>query len=116
LVATFILTMITASHMAGAPSQSHTVLPPGTTTLSEKNTLFLFGWMREAGDLRVAHFFATHAMHFVPFAGWFVSTFFSQRFGQDNSRALIIALVFTVFYGCLVLLVFYQALIGRAFI
>jgi hypothetical protein len=29
-------------------------------------TVPLMGWSREAGDLRVAHFFATHAMHFVP--------------------------------------------------
>ncbi len=29
----------------------------------------LFGWSREVGDLRVAHFFATHAMHALPLAG-----------------------------------------------
>ncbi|MFK7854464.1 MAG: ABA4-like family protein [Granulosicoccus sp.] len=116
LVATFILTMITANYMAGAPAQSHMVLPQEAATLTDKSTLFLFGWMRGAGDLRVAHFFATHAMHFVPFAGWFIATFFSQRLGHNNNGALTFALILTVLYSCLVLLAFYQALIGKAFI
>jgi hypothetical protein len=29
----------------------------------------LMGWSREVGDLRLPHFLATHAMHFVPLAG-----------------------------------------------
>ncbi len=29
----------------------------------------VMGWARDGGDLRVAHFFATHAMHFVPVFG-----------------------------------------------
>ena len=29
----------------------------------------LMGWSFEVGDLRVAHFFATHAMHFIPAMG-----------------------------------------------
>ena len=30
----------------------------------------LFGWSREYGDLRPAHFVALHLMQTVPFAGW----------------------------------------------
>lgn len=31
--------------------------------------LWLFGWSRTAGDLRVPHFFGVHAMHVLPLAG-----------------------------------------------
>jgi hypothetical protein len=30
----------------------------------------LFGWRRDGPDLRIAHFFATHAMHILPVAAW----------------------------------------------
>ena len=36
---------------------------------SDAGGLFGMGWARDGGDLRVAHFFATHAMHFIPAFG-----------------------------------------------
>ena len=33
---------------------------------SDAGGLWLMGWARQGGDLRVAHFFATHALHVVP--------------------------------------------------
>lgn len=37
---------------------------------SDANGLWLAGWSRTGGDLRVPHFFATHLMQAVPLAGW----------------------------------------------
>jgi hypothetical protein len=36
---------------------------------SDVGGLFLFGWSRSGGDLRVPHFFATHIMQALPLAG-----------------------------------------------
>ena len=37
------------------------------------------GWSREVGDLRVAHFLGTHAMHAVPLAGFVVGRMLPTR-------------------------------------
>lgn len=63
LVLTFALTLVTAGTMAQFPS--HFVGVPVTGA-----TLPVLGWSREVGDLRVAHFFATHALHALPVLGW----------------------------------------------
>ena len=62
LVLTFVLTVVVASTMSASPS--HHVGTPLTGA-----RLPVMGWSREVGDLRVAHFLATHAMHAVPLAG-----------------------------------------------
>jgi hypothetical protein len=62
LVLTFALTMIAAWTMAAGTG--HHVGVPVTG-----DRLPLTGWSREVGDLRVAHFFATHAIHALPLAG-----------------------------------------------
>lgn len=62
LVLTCVLTLIAAgtlSSMAG-----HLVGTPVTGA-----RLPILGWSREVGDLRVAHFFATHALHVIPVVG-----------------------------------------------
>lgn len=63
LVLTFALTLVTAGTMARLPG--HFIGLPATGAV-----LPLLGWSREVGDLRVAHFFATHALHALPLAGW----------------------------------------------
>jgi hypothetical protein len=74
-------------------------------TASDAGGLFLFGWSRDGGDLRAAHFFATHAMHAVPLA----AVACARLFGP-SARAPV---RFTaVAYVALVAFVFSQALRG----
>lgn len=63
LLLTFALTLITAGTMAGLPG--HHIGTPLTGA-----TVPLMGWSREVGDLRVSHFFASHALHALPLVGW----------------------------------------------
>jgi hypothetical protein len=72
LIITFILTVITAGTMSSGTG--HLV---GTAITGDR--LPLIGWSREVGDLRAPHFFATHALHAIPLAGF------------TGSRALVIA-------------------------
>jgi hypothetical protein len=61
LILTFGLTVIAAGTMSSQPG--HLIGQPITG-----DTLWLLGWSREVGDLRAAHFLATHAMHIIPAA------------------------------------------------
>src|SRR5262249_17865462 len=66
LVLTFFLTVAVAGYMVNNGGHfvgSQSTVAPGAP---------LMGWARDRGDLRVAHFFATHAMHFVPAFGFVV--------------------------------------------
>ena len=64
LVMTFVLTMVFAGYLGS--NGSHFVGGGG----SDAGGLALMGWARDGGDLRVPHFFGTHAMHVVPAAGF----------------------------------------------
>jgi hypothetical protein len=46
---------------------------------SDASGLFLFGWSRTGGDLRVPHFFATHIMQALPLAGVLLDRFAPMR-------------------------------------
>lgn len=100
LVATFALTVLVAGYMSS--NLSHFV---GTSSRS----LAIMGWSRDAGDLRVAHFFATHAMHSIPLAG-----LLAVRFLPGQARRVVIAA--TVAYSALVLALFAQGLAGLPFL
>ena len=63
LILTFILTLIAAGTMSSLPS--HHIGTPTTGA-----SVAIFGWSREVGDLRTAHFFATHALHIIPLVGF----------------------------------------------
>jgi hypothetical protein len=97
------LTLLTAGTMSGLGS--HFVGGSG----SDAGGLPLMGWSRDGGDLRVAHFFATHALHFVP-AFALASAWLFGRKRRLPLRLFIVA--FTAF----VLFTFVQALMGRPFI
>ncbi len=69
----------------------------------------IMGWSTVGGDLRVPHFFATHAAQVTPLfvLGW-------QRFRGDDARAPVA--IFLVVYAIFTLAVFVQALLGLPFI
>lgn len=97
------LTAITAGTMSAM--SGHGIGGTGVDT----NAVPLIGWLRDGGDLRVAHFFATHAMHFIPLVGLAL-----VAAGRPEAKRVVTAaaLVFSVF----VLATFVQALAGRPFL
>lgn len=97
------LTLITAGTMSGLGG--HFVGGSG----SDAGGLPFMGWSREVGDLRVAHFFATHALHFIPVFG-LVS---ASLFGDERRLPLRL---FVVAFAAFVLFTFVQALAGRPFL
>jgi hypothetical protein len=104
LIATFVLTVIVAGYMSG--SGSHFV----GGAHSDAGGLAPMGWARDGGDLRVAHFFATHAMHFIPVFGFICSRVLSAGQGR------VAVLAFAGLFVALVAYTFAEALSGRAFL
>lgn len=103
LVLTFALTVPTAGtlsamsgHFVGTPVQG-TAVP-------------FLGWSREVGDLRVAHFLATHALHVVPLAGLAAALAFRAR------PALIVVWSAALGWTALTAFAFVQALSGHPFV
>jgi hypothetical protein len=104
LLLTFVLTLVFAgtlsengSHFVGAGD-------------SDAGGLWLMGWSREVGDLRVPHFFGTHAMHFVPLAGLVAGRTLAPR------PAVAATAGFALLYTGLCVATFAQALAGRPFL
>lgn len=103
LALTLPLTLATAGTMS--TMETHWV----GATPSDAGGLTLMGWARDGGDLRVAHFFGTHAMHFMPLAG-LVS---AALLGATRVWPVrIAAAAFALFVG----FVLAQALAGRPFL
>ena len=71
--------------------------------------LAVMGWARDGGDLRVAHFFATHAMHILPL----IALGSARAFG---GRSLMPVRASALLYTGLVAFTFAQALMGRPFL
>ncbi|MFK7966896.1 MAG: hypothetical protein AB8C46_23295 [Burkholderiaceae bacterium] len=92
LCLTFLLTVPVASTLSS--STSHFVGVPVTGA-----TMPIMGWSREVGDLRIAHFLATHAMHFVPLLGllatWLLSRQAATRAVWGLSLAFVGLVAFT---------------------
>jgi hypothetical protein len=101
---TFVLTVAFAGTMSN--SGSHFV---GAAT-SDAEGLAVFGWSRVAGDLRVAHFFGTHAMHAVPLAGFLAGRLLPPRPALATTWGT--ALLWAAFAAAL----FAEALAGRPFL
>jgi len=103
-IATFVLTAAVAGYMSG--TGSHFV----GGAHSDAGGLAPMGWARDGGDLRVAHFFATHAMHFIPALGFIASR------TLQTSQAKLAVLCFTGLFAGLVGYTFIEALSGRSFL
>lgn len=103
LIATFVLTLVAAFTMASGTGHFVGV------SAAEAETLAVMGWARNGGDLRVPHFFATHAMHFIPAFGLLSAAWF----GRERTWPVS---VFTVAFTVFTLLVLVQALSGRPFL
>ena len=97
-----VLTLITAGTLSahGGHQVGGVGVPP--------QVLPLFGWLTTAGDLRVPHFFGTHAMHAVPLAVLCLGAVRPLR----RPGVAIVGLLYTLF----VLATFAQALAGRPFL
>lgn len=76
---------------------------------SDAAGLPLMGWSTTGGDLRVAHFWATHAQQFVPLAG---AILVRSRFGWTSRGVWTTAFAYTAF----VVFTFAQALGGQPFL
>ena len=70
-------------------------------------TVPFFGWSREYGDLRPAHFVSLHMMQTIPFAGWL-----ADRYGWN---AVTVVLSVTAVQTALASALFLQALGGNPF-
>jgi hypothetical protein len=103
LALTLPLTLLTAGSLSAM--EGHWV----GGSVSDADGLWLLGWSREGGDLRVAHFFATHAMQLVPLAALACTKIFGR---EAHAPVHLVALA----YAVLVVATFIQALLGRPFI
>ncbi len=97
------LTLLTAGAMSTMGSHAVGIDPAGAERLA------LLGWLREGGDLRVAHFFATHAMHFVPAAALVIA------FSRARSGVVLVYLAAGI-YAAFTVFTFLQALAGEPFL
>lgn len=61
------LTLVVAGYMSSGTSHFAKELNEGSATVP------LLGWVLGSGDLRISHFFATHAMQFLPLMGFALS-------------------------------------------
>jgi len=104
LALTFLLTVPVASFMASGPG--HLVGGNG----SDAEGLALLGWARDGGDLRVPHFFATHAMQIIPLVGLAADRMPSSRVGR---RAVVL---FSLLFVALVAYTLAEVLQGRPFL
>lgn len=107
LILTFVLTLIAAFPLSD----------PFSNLGGSKNGYGegFFGWRVEGGDLRSAHFFATHSLHTVPIFGWLVSRtvpaalgMWIVRLGAAAWAVFVLMLAFSVHQGQDLPAVFHQ--------
>ncbi len=102
---TFVLGMVFGGYMSSQPT-GHWV--GGLAT--DAGGLPLFAWSRSGGDLRVAHFFGIHAMHFIP-----LFAFALHRLRVPQVPARVAVWGFSTLFCALTAWTFAQALRGQPF-
>jgi hypothetical protein len=102
LVLSAVLTLLVAGYLSS--SGSHWV----GGVASDAGGLPIVGWSQHGGDLRVAHFFASHGMQLLPLLGYLLR-------GQ-GTRGSIGITVTTVAWVLFTAVVFLQALQGQPFL
>ena len=93
------MSMQTSGHWVGAPPTDAGGLP-------------IFGWSRAGGDLRVAHFFATHLMQALPLVGFIAD----RVFGAESAAPRRLVWLAAIVGVGLSVGTFIQALSGQPFI
>ena len=106
LVLGFVLTLLMAGYMSAG--QGHWV----GAAPSDADGMVITGWARDGGDLRVAHFFATHLMQMLPFTGFLADKIFPGY----PARAKLLVWLAAISGVALVVLTFLQAKAGHAFL
>ncbi len=104
LAITFVSTVMVASYLAS--NGGHLV--GGSAT--KAGGFPIMGWSRDGGDLRVTHFFATHALHFIPIFGYLIAT------TRHNGSGRLWVAVFSAGYIGLIAYTFVQAINGQPFL
>lgn len=104
LYISFVFTVYMAGELASL--DSHWI--GGSQT--DEHGLWGVGWSRDGGDLRVAHFFSLHAMHFIPLIAVLTARTAAARRPRQFTAIICTA------YCVLLLFVYIQAKNGQAFL
>jgi hypothetical protein len=84
--------------------------------LSDSGGLPLVKWSRSGGDLRVAHFFGIHAMHFIPAFAFALHLAGSMRMRQTTQKRAVQAVwIFAIAFTGFCIWTFIQARLGLPF-
>jgi hypothetical protein len=108
LLATFVLGVAYGGYMSGQRT-GHWV-GQAAALATDAGGLPLFNWSRTGGDLRVAHFFGIHAMHFIPL---FAFSLHRLRVPQAPARAAVCG--FTALFSAFCTWTLVQAMRGQPF-
>jgi hypothetical protein len=100
LVLTFLLTVPVAGWMS--QHGGHFVGDPAAG-----GRLPVLGWSTEVGDLRAAHFLATHALHVIPLVAWVLVALLPPAWAKPAVRGAVALYVASVAWT------FAAALLGR---
>jgi hypothetical protein len=103
LLLTGVLTILAAGYLGSSSGHFVGSMP------SDAGGAAIMGWARNGGDLRVAHFFATHALQAIPLFALAAARLFGER------RVLPVRL-FALGYTALTLFTLVQAAMGLPFL